>query len=137
MPVKALDINPNMMMVFLPNLSANAPPTMLPTRLLIDHRPKIRPTCVIPTLNFCITYSERKGNIKDPPRRSIKVDATRVLNDFGNAKICNLNFLINPFSTYRTRQDIILVKEIYYVLTSKIRIRIFFYQFACIIIILK
>lgn len=94
MLVTAIEISPKMMITFQPNLSANTPLTMLPIRLPINHKPKISPTSVMPTLNFYAINKDRKGKINAPPRQSINVEATLILNDFGTIKIHDLRFLI-------------------------------------------
>jgi hypothetical protein len=82
---------------------------MLPTRLLIDQMPKIRPTSVIPALNFWATYNDRNGKISAPPRRSMKVDMTRILKGLGKEKYCDLSLFINHPSSLLDRQEIIPV----------------------------
>ena len=77
MPVIALEIRPKIMMDFLPNLSASAPPIIPPIKLEADQTPKIRPTSVIPTSNFWAREKEREGERRKEKREKRKGEEKR------------------------------------------------------------
>jgi hypothetical protein len=51
--------------------SNDAPPIMLPIRPVIEKITSSTPAWVMPTLNYRVTYREKKGKIIVPPRRSM------------------------------------------------------------------
>jgi hypothetical protein len=68
-----------------PNLSASAPPRVLPPSAKNEFMPSRIPACVMPTPNFCVTYKEKKGKRIVPPKESIKRVMTTIQNSRGNS----------------------------------------------------
>ena len=64
-----------------PTRSVNAPPRKLPMSDESEKSPNRMPTSVMPTLNFSVIYSAKKGNSSAPPNRSMKEAPTRIQNE--------------------------------------------------------